>query len=234
MSLKQIFYTVLLTGFIGSGIFTLLQSFSSIPLILHAEQFEDGKLINYVNNNEVKISDTHEAEEEEAWAPADGAQRLFFTFVTNFVLAMGFTFLLCGVYLYLQELTVFKGMLVGAVGYMSFFFLPSIGLTPELPGTLAASLESRQIWWVSTVLASLVGFGVLYFSKNILYKALAVVVILAPHIVGAPHPEFHAGTAPLELFETFVQTSFVINAIFWLSLGAISASFYKKFAPQYI
>ena len=232
--IKQIFFTALLSGLLAGGVLTAIQSMGTIPLILEAEKYEDGALVDYTNNQELTLTHDEEEEEEEAWSPKDGAQRLFFTFLTNIFLATGFSFLLCVVYLYLKEVTLLKGLISAGVGYLTFFVLPSIGLTPEVPGTLAASLEARQLWWVSTVLASAIGFGVLFFNKSRLYQGLALVLILVPHIVGAPHAEYHAGTAPIEIFHSFVQASFVTNGLFWLVLGLLSASLYNKFRPQNI
>ena len=42
----------------------------------------------------------------------------------------------------------------GLAGFAVFTIAPGLGLPPELPGVPAAPLLSRQIWWVTAVLAT--------------------------------------------------------------------------------
>lgn len=247
--IRQIFLTAILTGLLAGLALTSIQSIKVIPLILAAEQYEDGELITYSSHKQtashkettahknVTRDHTHEAKEEhshdkEAWGPEDGFERLFYTFIANVFLATGWTFLLCVVYMYLNNLNIIKGIIAGTVGYLTFFVLPSIGLSPELPGTLAASLEHRQAWWIGTVLSSALGFVILFFNKNRVYQIIALGIILLPHIIGAPVPDVHAGSAPLEMFNSYVNATFISNGIFWMLLGAISVTLFGIFQKQ--
>mgnify|MGYP000157644938 FL=1 len=252
--IRQIFLTALLTGVLAGFVLTSLQSVKVIPLILAAEEFEGGEIATYGShdsshqetkadhhNGEIVTAHGHENEAEatnghshddEAWGPADGYERLFFTFVANVFLATGWSFLLCAVYMNVKDINVVKGITAGIVGYLTFFALPSIGLSPELPGTLAAALEHRQAWWIATVLCSAIGFTVLFFSRNRAYQLLAFALVLLPHIIGAPVPDVHGGTAPEVMFNSYVNATFITNGIFWVILGAISVTLFKKFQPQ--
>jgi len=252
--IRQIFLTALLTGVLAGFVLTSLQSVKVIPLILAAEEFEGGEITTYGSHQSTKEeinSDHHDAEaaaahdhetnvlatdghshDEEAWGPADGFERLFFTFVANVFLATGWSFLLCAVYMNVKNNNVIKGITAGIVGYLTFFALPSIGLSPELPGTLAAALEHRQTWWITTVACSAIGFAVIFFTRNKAYQVAALALVLLPHIIGAPVPDVHGGTAPEVMFNDYVNATFITNGIFWVILGAISVTLFKKFQPQ--
>ena len=232
MMFRQIILTALWTGFLAGTLFTGIQSISTLPIIHDAEAYEGGTLIDYTHHRKFTFSPVSHEDQADAWFPSNGAERLFFTFVANCVLATGFAFLLSAVYLYINNLTLRKGFVAGIIGYLTFFVLPSLGLTPEVPGTLAASLASRQLWWIVTVGASALGFAVLFFTHDIRYRVLAILLILAPHIVGAPHPEYDGGTAPISLFYSFVQASYISNGVFWLIIGMVSAALFRKFSTQ--
>jgi predicted cobalt transporter CbtA len=60
---------------------------------------------------------------------------------------------------------------------------------------------------------------------------LAVALLAAPHLVGAPHPGEGAGTAPPELAAAFAARSLVINALFWALLGLATGALYARFRP---
>ncbi len=114
-----------------------------------------------------------------------------------------------------------RGTLWGAAGYLVFFVAPAVGLPPELPGTEAAPLHDRQVWWTGTVILSATGLGLAVFAKNIAVRVLGLALMATPHIVGAPVAAIHGGTAPQELAREFVRAAYVANAAFWLALGAL-------------
>ncbi|GIT04578.1 MAG: hypothetical protein CM1200mP28_18370 [Deltaproteobacteria bacterium] len=91
---------------------------------------------------------------------------------------------------------------------------PALGLPPEPPGMTAAALESRQIWWVGTVMATATGIGLLIESKTILLKIIAVVLIAVPHIIGAPHPHVFESNVPAELSAQFAVASLLTSVFF--------------------
>ena len=233
--IKKLILTALLSGIIAGTILTGLQAFKTVPLIHQAEQYESKDLIIYskakhLNNVEHKSKDIHHKgmNEEDMWSPNDGIERTTYTLISNIVLAIGFSFILLSLYLYINNLNIKKAIVSGIVGYLVFFALPSLGLHPELPGTLAASLHDRQTWWIDTVLASAIGFLILFFNKNNLFKLMAIFIIALPHIVGAPHSSIHAGTAPFEMLESFEISSFITNGIFWIILSIITVILFNK------
>ena len=112
------------------------------------------------------------------------------------------------------------------VGFAVFFASPSLGLAPEIPGTLAADLLDRQIWWIGAALSAAIGLGAVILAPQPSYKVLGAVLVFVPHIIGAPHPDVIGGNAPQALANQFVVASAITNAVFWAVLGVSSAYAY--------
>ena len=127
-----------------------------------------------------------------------------------------------------KHVDINSGLLWGAAGFIVFSAAPAMGLPPELPGMTSAALESRQVWWVGTVLATLIGIGLFTETKTVIPKIVAVVLFAAPHIIGAPHPYIFESLVPTELSAQFAVASLVTSAFFWMVLGATSGYFYQK------
>jgi cobalt transporter subunit CbtA len=121
-----------------------------------------------------------------------------------------------------------SGILWGAAGFAVFALAPALGLPPELPGMTAAALESRQVWWIGTVIATAIGIGLFTESKTILAKIAALALLAAPHLIGAPHPFLFESNVPAELSAQFAIASLVTSAFFWFVLGGTSGYLYKK------
>ncbi|WP_020406279.1 CbtA family protein [Hahella ganghwensis] len=172
---------------------------------------------------------------EDAWAPEDGAERTSYTLVSNIMASIGFAAVLLALMAQFQSLGItrinpVKGLYWGVAGFLAFFAAPGIGLPPEIPGIEAAPLSFRQEWWILTVIATGVGLAVLAFTP-IKWKALGLVAIVVPFIIGAPHndgPEFsHPDAGAVEalsgLHHDFIIASSLANLLFWVALGLLSA-----------
>ncbi|MCY1459810.1 cobalt transporter subunit CbtA (proposed) [compost metagenome] len=121
-----------------------------------------------------------------------------------------------------------SGALWGLGGFAVFCLAPTLGLPPELPGTAAADLAQRQAWWVGTAAATAVGLALIVFAHNWLLKIVGAVLLVVPHVIGAPQPEVHQMLAPEALEAEFKVASLLTNAAFWLALGLISAWLYRR------
>jgi len=86
---------------------------------------------------------------------------------------------------------------------------------------LAADLEARQLWWLMTVFDTALGLWLLVFAKTKLNQLFGAVLLLSPHVIGAPQPEVQGSLAPAELASTFIMATAFANALFWLTLGAL-------------
>jgi len=230
MLFRRLILLSLFVGLLSGVVLTALQQWQVTPIIIAAEQFEEAAPVEIAGHDHAVHSHG-----DEAWAPADGMERSLYSLLSNVLTAIGFAAMLLALMAYLQlknsaVWSLNKGLLWGVVGFFTFFASPSLGLLPEIPGTQAAALEARQSWWLLTVLASGLGFYLLFFAKLPL-KGLGLLLLLLPHLIGAPNilgPEFlqtdPAAVASLtELHQRFILSSSVVNLLFWLSLGLFSA-----------
>ena len=53
---------------------------------------------------------------------------------------------------------------------------------------------------------------------------------MSPHLIGAPVPDHHGGSAPEALAHAFVVASMVTNFLFWVVLGGTAGYCFKRFA----
>ena len=112
--------------------------------------------------------------------------------------------------------------------FMVFFAAPGLGLPPELPGTAAAELSSRQEWWLMTVVATGGGLLLLFSQRKWGFRVLAVAILIAPHLIPAPQPAVEGSLAPADLQSQFRLATTLCNAAFWLSLGVASSVAFQK------
>ncbi|MCZ6764474.1 MAG: CbtA family protein [Alphaproteobacteria bacterium] len=221
--LFRIFLTALVAGVIGGAVVTGVQELGTTPLILEAEVYENA------------VGHPHEGAAAEAgdeeWAPRDGIERLFYTFLGNLVMAAAFALLLASAFtVYGRTVNLRQSVAWGLAGFAAFTFIPSIGLPPEIPGMVAADISARQIWWWSSAIASCVGLGLIAFAPQWLVKIIGAGIILAPFVVGAPHPEHGAevGSVPPELAAQFATTTLGTALVLWLVLSATVALVFAK------
>ncbi len=234
MIFRNLVFAALAVGIISGLVLALAQQAAVTPTILAAEAFE-------INEAEPALqAHGHEhaahSHDPEAWAPEDGAERLFYTTVANILAAIGFALLILSAMAYSGKGNLKNGALWGVAGYLTFFVAPAIGLHPEIPGMEAANLQGRQGWWLITVTLTAAGLALIAFGQASL-KLGGVVLLLIPHVLGAPLPETHGfahpdaiAVATLEkLAENFVQATAIANGVFWLVLGVSSGYVINKF-----
>lgn len=220
-----------LAGLIVGALVTMIHLTMVTPIILEAETYE-AKAEAAPPAHSHDVGTPAHSHAEVAWAPEDGLERSLYTFAANLVMAVGFGLLLAAAYTIASgNLTLRAGLFWGLCGYISFSFLPALGLPPELPGSAAADLSARQAWWVGTVAASAIGLALAIFHPSRLFKALGVALIMPPHVIGAPHaPAGEAGSVPPELAAHFVMVTMFMNAAMWIALGAFTAYFFARFS----
>lgn len=125
-------------------------------------------------------------------------------------------------------ITARQGLLWGIAGYAAFQMMPAMGLSPELPGTPAADLGARQIWWVGTALATSIALGLFGYAKGLLPFVAAVVLLAVPHVIGAPELDSFAGVAPPELSAAFAARSLGIGLAVWTFMGWLAGYFWSN------
>jgi cobalt transporter subunit CbtA len=191
--------------------------------------------------NQVKSHDhaSHEHDghdhDASAWAPKDGVERTFWTVVANVFTSFGFALILLPAIAWWDlkrdgnAATFYTGLIWGAVGWLCFFLWPALGMRPELPGEVSASLQSRQTWWILTVACACIGFGFILTVRSQL-RWLGLVFLALPFLIGAPKiaalpfSEYSAEIAmQMEILaKKFFTATALTNAAQWLVLGAIS------------
>jgi cobalt transporter subunit CbtA len=114
-----------------------------------------------------------------------------------------------------------QGILWGLAGFMAFQMMPALGLQPDLPGTPTTDLGARQIWWAATAAATIAGLWFVSYGTGLLQRAAGLVVLVAPHIWGAPELASFGGIAPPELAASFAARSLAVGMITWAVLGGL-------------
>ena len=194
----------------------------------------DGSTASAPVRGDAAPHDGHAHDHGAAWAPADGFERTFWTAVSNVATGVGFALLLVAVFAWRGGASWRQGVLWGAAGFFVFFVNPAIGLRPAIPGAFGAELLDRQLWWLLAVACSAAGAGLLLLAPRAVAKVGGAVLIVVPHLAGAPHPVFKAseGLAPAGLADSFVVATAATNAAFWLLLGFVAATAFTRFSRR--
>ncbi len=231
---RHMLMAALIAGAAGGSIVTVIQLWQVAPLILEAEKYEHPVPEADPAAGGQPQSEAHAATAQGAdsadrsWAPDDGLERTLFTALANILLGVGCSLLLVACFALRGEVDWWQGILWGLAGFATFALAPALGLAPEVPGSAAAELAERQLWWLGTVVATALGLAVLVFGRRWWMWAAGAVVLAVPHLVGAPHPAELGGAVPAELAASFVVASLFSMVVFWIVLGALSAHLYRR------
>lgn len=208
----RIFITALAAGCIAGLFIWGGHMIKAVPLILEAEVYE-------VAAEGVAAQET----------PDEGYERHAYTLITDVITAIGFALMLAAAFaLSGRDVDWREGLLWGLGGYTAFYLAPSLGLPPEVPGMQAADLGQRQAWWLATVAATLFGLGLIFLARAVPAKVLGGVLVVLPHLVGAPAHEAVSGPLPAELAAEFVVVSLITTGLFWLVLGGSAGFVYRR------
>jgi cobalt transporter subunit CbtA len=202
----RILLAALAAGLFAGILMTPVQLRQTVPLILHAEQFEAAG-----------HHDHGAAERADAPQPE---KRLWNTLLANLVTGAGFALLMAGVSLISGAPVRFaNGLAWGAAGWLAVQFLPGLGLPPELPGFPIVDVTARQVWWTAAVAASVIGLALLFLSQSTALRVAGAALLLGPQLYGAPRPADIASEVPAYLAAEFVMASLATAMFFWLALG---------------
>lgn len=203
--------TGLLAGLAAGVVLTLLYIGRIQPLILAAEGYEQGVDA----------------------ALAAPFMRYFDTFLFNVLNGVGYGLLLAAILVMRRKRTgIGQGVLWGIAGFAVFVLAPAAGLPPELPGSIKAPIEDRQVWWLATVAATAGGIALMTLQARHIWMGVGVLLILLPHIVGAPHADVYGEVLPAELAARFVGVSIAAMALFWIVLGGVAGYCHDRFAGE--
>jgi cobalt transporter subunit CbtA len=221
---RQIFLTALIAGAVA-GLFTAgVQRLRLIPLIDRAEVYEDAAAQQSGHSHDSMAA---------AWEPK-GVERGVYTVLADLLAGIGFALMLTGAMavagLKGHAVDWRRGLLWGAAGFTAFAFAPAIGLPPEPPGMEAAALAARQAWWLATACSTALGLALIVFVPQIWSRVAGAILLLLPHIIGAPQGPGGASAVPAALATQFVVASLATTALFWLVLGGVSGWLFRRLA----
>ena len=119
-----------------------------------------------------------------------------------------------------HQIGLAQSLLLGLAGFMCFQMMPAMGLPPDLPGTPAADLTERQIWWAATAAATAIGLWSIAYGGALWQRLAGAGLLAAPHVWGAPRADGFGGVAPPELAASFAAHSLGVGLLTWAALGA--------------
>lgn len=243
----------LLLGTLQTGV----QRLQSVPIILAAEAFEGDKQVaptvieaapvmaqasGHVHGADAtEVSGHAHGEAAEQWAPENGAERTFWTWVANVMYAFSMALLamvIMGASLWRkpQWRTGSVAAGVAAAGWLALHFWPSLGLHAEIPGMDAARLGSRQGWWLLAASSAALACASMAFMKSPVRWLAALAWLAVPFAVGAPHivADPLAGFSSESqavlrgLGQQFVWATHWLAVSFWVSLAVVCGLIFER------
>jgi cobalt transporter subunit CbtA len=204
--------------------------------ILLGEEYETGAAVHYAGvAPATEAAATTEAHSHDGAEPAhdhgDGEEvstvtRNLWTTVFFGLVYVAYALILVAGFglarVYGKTITARAGLVWGIAGFASLPACPAMGLAPELPGTLAADLGARQVWWWGTVASTAIGLGLLGYGRGLVTTAIAVVLLVAPHVIGAPELEGFSGVAPPEVAAAFSARVLGVGLAVWALMGWVA------------
>lgn len=229
--LRRLVFAAACAGLLTGLLVTIMHQIGTVPVILRAEVYERATDAGHAAQPpEMAHNDVAHDHEDHAWEPRDGLERTAYTALADILAAIGYGLLLAAAFaLRGREVTWRAGLWWGLAGFAAFTLAPGLGLPPEVPGTEAAPLLSRQIWWVTTAALTGSGLALLAYGKQWAWSVLAVLLIALPHLWGAPQPIEPGSAAPETLAHQFVVAVTVVSFLTWAVLGSSTAYFYRRF-----
>jgi len=233
-------WVALLSGIFAGLVAAAAQGLVLTPLILQAEVYEHEAIVDH----------SHEADDPDHAAAAghtaghiadhtvdhaadsdDGADwaRRGMTVLADILVGVGFALVLVAAMVVRGRPIGWRsGLIWGVGGFATFVGAPALGLPPELPGMPAADLVARQTWWLATVAATGLGLAALAWGRRSLVQAGGVILLIVPHIVGAPHVEHLHSAVPAVLAAQFAVLSLAAGLLFWAVLGGVAGDLFDR------
>jgi cobalt transporter subunit CbtA len=249
LTFRNIVFSAVAVGIIAGSLYGLFQQFQINPIIYAAEAYEVSEVevvADTDTHDNAEAAHSHDHGDGTGWSPADGFERITATLIANIVTAITFSLFMISVMSFHNlksgkaKLNWKTGILWGAALMLSMFVAPSLlGLHPEIPGTVSESLGQRQVWWISSTVATALGLLLLYYGTTV-FKITGGVLLILPQVLGAPTPQTHsyANTDPVavealnQLSAQFVTMTTIGMTIFCLLIGALcgfASSRYVRF-----
>jgi cobalt transporter subunit CbtA len=206
-----------LAALVAGVVFTGMQQAMVVPPLLAAEAVEEASQ---------SVPPAH-AEAPHAHAEGFDARRTALTAAANIAIALGFALLLGAAMTLTGKDGWRAGLAWGLAGYAVFFVLPSFLLPPEVPGTESGALRPRQLTWLLVVAASASGLWISVFCRRLAVRLAGVAMLVTPQFARLPTPTPPPGV-PGDVVEAFAWSTYLANAILWMSLGAFMGFLHRR------
>jgi cobalt transporter subunit CbtA len=246
LMIQRMLASALIAGF-AAGLLAALLHFAFVQeYILLGEQYESGEIVHFKDAVSMTEGHAHEGAAAEGHATPEGhaahdhgaggmvsdLQRNGLTVLFAGLIYVAYGLILVAGFGVAESfgltITPREGLMWGIAGFVSFQLAPALGLAPELPGTIAADLTQRQIWWWGTVLATATSLGLFAYGKGYVTMGLGVLLLAAPHIIGAPVPDTYWGVAPPEVGAIFAARVLGTALVVWAVLGWLAAKLWAE------
>lgn len=214
--------SALFAGAAAGLIAGILQLIFVQPVLLHAELYESGELVHF---GAAAVSAHPDLPGFDAMR--DGLS-LIFTMLTYTGYALIMVALMGIAEDRGAQIDARSGILWGVAGFVAFHFAPGFTLAPEVPGVAAADVSARQIWWFATVVTAGVALWLIAFGRNWAAWGVAAILLMAPHLIGAPEPDVFTGPVPTEIGALFAARAFGVGLAAWVLLGSFAGYFWQR------
>lgn len=239
----------------AAGLIAALLHFAFIqPVLLLGEQYESGELVHFDNAMAPADGHSHDHGDDHAHSGDDSAgadatgsaahsHGAAGSDVQRNALTVAFTVLIYVSYAVMlfagfglaesagRRIDAQTGLLWGLTGYAAFQLAPAMGLPPELPGTIAAELGARQVWWWLTVGMTAGGVALLAYGRQVWAFVVAGAALALPHVIGAPQIDGFWGVAPPEVGSLFATRVLGVGLVVWAVLGWIGGYLWSRGRP---
>lgn len=222
----RILTSALFAGAAAGLIASLLQLYFVQPVLLHAELYESGVLVHFGGQSVSAHQDVG------GFEPLRDGLSIVFTIAVYCGYAL---ILVAAMALATQRgavVTARQGIVWGIAGFFVVHFAPGFTLAPEVPGVAAADVYARQVWWFATVACAGVAVWLIAFGRSWFAWGVAAMLLLAPHVVGAPEPEQFTGPVPTELGALFASRAFGVGLAAWVLVGLFAGHFWHREMQQ--
>jgi cobalt transporter subunit CbtA len=224
---SRVVTAALFSGCIAGLLGGLLQLYFVQPVLLHAELYESGQLTHFGSDPMVYNHEGHRDFD---------IMRDLLSLGFSMAIYVGYGLIMVALMAFRiesdQMVSIRQGLVWCLAGFISVHLAPGFGLPPEVPGVASASLEAREIWWGGTVLASTLAFWIIAFGRTPISFGLAIILLLAPHVIGAPEPDILRGPVPPEIASHFAARAFGVGITSWALLGLFSSYFLALSASE--
>jgi len=220
---SRLLISALFAGAAAGLIIGLLQLIFVQPVLLHAELYEGGDLVHF---GAAKPLTAHPD------LPGFDAMRDGLSVIFTMLTYTGYALIMVALMGIAEDrgatIDGRTGILWGIAGFVTFHLAPGFSLAPEVPGVAAADVTARQIWWFATVGAAGVALWLIAFAQTWAMWGVAVILLLAPHVVGAPEPDVFTGPVPTEIGALFAARAFGVGLAAWVLLGCFAGYFWQR------